>query len=163
MSQRLRALLEMRRHDVQGQESPQAAYVFGHATGARVKSIKTAWETARLKAHGYNVKREKSGRLTSECREQLAKINLRFHDLRREAGSQFLEGGMAPNYVQKFLDHANLSSTSRYLKVERQGMHAALKKFEEARTHCTRVAQMTLATDEAPSAQNQQPAPKSPQ
>jgi hypothetical protein len=40
------------------------------------------------------VKREKNGRLTPECRLQLATINLRFHDLRREAGSKFLEGGM---------------------------------------------------------------------
>ena len=60
-------------------------------------------------------------------------MDLRFHDLRRESGSRFLEGGVTPNYVQKFLDHANLSTTSRYLKVERQGMHAALKRFEEQR------------------------------
>jgi site-specific recombinase XerD len=28
------------------------------------------------------------------------------------------EGGMAPNFVQKFLDHVNISTTSRYLKVD---------------------------------------------
>jgi site-specific recombinase XerD len=39
------------------------------------------------------------------------RINLNFHDLRREAGSRFLEHGMAPHFVQAFLDHANLSTT----------------------------------------------------
>jgi integrase len=76
---------------------------------------------------------EKNGRLTPESREQLAAINLRFHDLRREAGSKFLEGGMSANYVQKFLDHAKLSTTSRYLNITRDGMHAALERFEQTR------------------------------
>jgi integrase len=70
---------------------------------------------------------------TPECRLQLATINLRFHDLRREAGSKFLEGGMAANYVQKFLDHAKLSTTSRYLNITRDGMHAALERSEQTR------------------------------
>jgi hypothetical protein len=68
-----------------------------------------SWENCRLKVHGYAVRREKNGRLTPECRQQLRTISLRFHDLRREAGARFLEGGMSPNYVQKFLDHAKLS------------------------------------------------------
>jgi integrase len=60
-------------------------------------------------------KREANGRLTVESRQQLADIGLRFHDLRREAGSRFLELGTAPHYVQAFRDHAKLSTTSRYL------------------------------------------------
>jgi hypothetical protein len=40
---------------------------------------------------------------------------------------------MAANYVQKFLDHAKLSTTSRYLNINRDGMHAALERFEEGR------------------------------
>ena len=96
--------------------------------------------SARLKAHGHEVRREKSGRLTAECRQQLAVINLRFHDVRREAGSRFLDGGMAANYVQKFLDHAKLSTTSRYLNVNRDGMHSALERFEETRAAEEKVA-----------------------
>jgi hypothetical protein len=38
---------------------------------------------------------------------------------------------MAANYVQKFLDHAKLSTTSRYLNITRDGMHAALERFEQ--------------------------------
>ena len=44
-----------------------------------------------------------------------------------------LEGVMPLNIVQAFLDHANISTSSRYLKVTRVGMHAAMKRYEEAR------------------------------
>jgi len=134
MSQALRAVLEMRRTDPHGRDYPSTAYVFGDVGGARVKSVKTAWENVVLKAHGVTVKREKTGRLTAACREAFAAIDLNFHDLRREAGSRFLEHGMAPHYVQAFLDHANLSTTSRYLNITSQGMHAALKGVEESRS-----------------------------
>jgi integrase len=131
LSQRLRSLLEMRRTDPTGQDYPPAAYVFGDVTGTRVKSVKTAWKNAVLKAHDVEVRREKTGRLTAVCRKAFAAIDLNFHDLRREAGSSFLERGMAPHYVQAFLDHASLSTTSRHLNVTAQGMHAALKRVEE--------------------------------
>jgi hypothetical protein len=71
--------------------------------------------------------------LTAECRQQYAAINLRFTILRREAESQFLEHGMAANYVQKFLDHAKPSTSSRYLNANCDGMHAALERFEDTR------------------------------
>jgi integrase len=103
MSQRLRALLEMRRTDPTGHDYQPDDYVFGDVSGARVKSVKTAWETAVLRAHGVPVVREKTGRLTSACRDAFQRINLNFHDLRREAGSRFLELGMPANYVQGFL------------------------------------------------------------
>ena len=48
---------------------------------------------------------------------------------------------MAPHYVQAFLDHANLSTTSRYLNITSQGMHAALKRVDEERgIRCNTVA-----------------------
>lgn len=128
MSQRLRAVLEMRRHDPTGAEYGTNDYVFGDATGAQIKSVKTAWQAA--------------------CRR--ADITgLNFHDLRREAGSRLLEGAVPPNIVQAFLDHANLSTTSRYLKITRVGMHAALKRFEEARESCKPVANTPPAEEQA--------------
>ena len=133
MSQALQAVLQMRRQDPAGQDYPPEAYVFGDVAGRRVRSVKTAWANAVLKAHGIEPKREKNGRLTAVCQAQLAAIDLNFHDLRRESGSRFLEHGMAPHYVQAFLDHANLSTTSRYLNITSQGMHAALKRVEERR------------------------------
>ena len=80
-------------------------------TGARIKSVKTAWENARLKAHGYEVKQERNARLSAECRRQLADINLHFHDLRREAGSRLLDAGVPLGVIQAFLDHANISTS----------------------------------------------------
>jgi hypothetical protein len=48
---------------------------------------------------------------------------------------------MAPHYVQAFLDHANLSTGSRYLNITSQGIHAALKRVEDARgSRCTGVS-----------------------
>ena len=44
-----------------------------------------------------------------------------------------MAGGMSAHYVQKFLDHADLKTTSRYLKIDQQGMHSALKNFEKTR------------------------------
>jgi hypothetical protein len=76
MSQRLRALLEMRQLDPAGRRFPATAYVFGSETGERVKSVKTAWETARLKAYGYQVTREKTGRLTRGGSEEIGETGL---------------------------------------------------------------------------------------
>jgi hypothetical protein len=50
---------------------------------------------------------------------------------------------MPEHYVQRFLDHANLSKTSRYLKTTRRGMHEALTRVEERRNRCTTVAHET--------------------
>jgi integrase len=123
--------------------------VFVDVSGAQVKGIKTAWANAVLKAHGIEPIRKKNGGLTAECQKQLAAIDLNFHDLRRESGSRFLEHGMAPHYVQAFLDHANLSTTSRYLNITSQGMHAALKRVEAERgTRCNLVANQTDEPEE---------------
>jgi integrase len=113
MSTRLRALLEGRRHDADGRECGRDALVFGNARGERVASVDTAWRAA--------------------CR-RAGIVGLHFHDLRREGGSRLLEGGVPEHYVQQFLDHANLSTTSRYLKTTRRGLHEALEQYEIRRT-----------------------------
>src|SRR5262249_27384204 len=69
---------------------------------------------------------------TTSSPAHLKAINIRFHDWRRTAGSRFMPG-MSPHYVQRFLDQANLSTTSRYLKIDQQGMHNALRAVDEAR------------------------------
>jgi len=40
-------------------------------------------------------------------------MNLHLHDWRREAGSRLLERGADLHTVQLFLDHANISTSSR--------------------------------------------------
>lgn len=51
VSPRLAGVLEMARTDPAGREYPHNAYVFGEL-GRRVSSVKRAWHTAVLKAHG---------------------------------------------------------------------------------------------------------------
>jgi integrase len=104
ISTRLRAILEMRRHDCDGEAQPPEAYVFGDpATGQRVRSFTRAWEAAILRGHGVQpryLKKLVAGRtvwtsvLSPDCRAELHQINLHFHDLRREAGSRWLDGGV---------------------------------------------------------------------
>jgi integrase len=140
ISTRLKALLEMRRTDPAGKDSGPDKFVFGDVAGEQIKNIDTAWDNAVLKAHGVKVERDGRSGLTPACREALRRINLDFHDLRREAASRLLEGGMPLSYVQLFIDHANISTTSRYLQGTAQGMHDALKKVEETRSRCNSVA-----------------------
>jgi hypothetical protein len=54
----------------------------------------------------------------------------------------WMEGGMPEHYLQRFLDHATLSTTSRYLKTTTQGMHQVLQQFEE-RCICKKFASDT--------------------
>ena len=65
ISQRLRALLDMRRHGPDGRAFGPDAYVFGNEIGERVRAVKTAWKAT--------------------CR-RAGIDDLNFHDLRREAG-----------------------------------------------------------------------------
>jgi integrase len=151
MSTRLRAVLEMRRTDPAGDNYGPDAYVFVDASGARVSGIKAAWEDARLKAHGVAVERSSRG-LSATCRAALGRIDLHFHDLRREAASRLLEGGMPLSYVQRFVDHKDISMTNRYLQVTEQRMHDELKRVEERaaadnRSRCKVVASAPAPTE----------------
>src|SRR5262245_25024723 len=50
VSQRLFAILEMRRLDPSGQELPAHGYVFGDQLGRQVSSVRRDWERARATA-----------------------------------------------------------------------------------------------------------------
>lgn len=112
LSGRLQAILEMRRNDPAGEPHGPQAYVFGDEIGRRTRSIKTAW------------------RLT--CRRAKI-IDLHFHDLRREAGSRWLEGGVPLQVVRDWLGHTNISQTSTYLESTLTGQHEAMRRYEGAR------------------------------
>ena len=81
---RLRAELKMRRHAPDGKEHTPTAYVFGDACGWKVGSIRRAWDTANLYAHGHTPVWIGKGKLAPESRAALKTINLHFHDLRRQ-------------------------------------------------------------------------------
>jgi integrase len=109
ISSRLRAILEMRRNGPDGEPHPPEAYVFGNEIGQRVITVKTAWRLA--------------------CRR--AKIaDLHFHDLRREAGSRWLEGGVPLQIIQAWLGHANIDQTSTYLSATAAAQHSAMGQYE---------------------------------
>ena len=100
--------------------------------GERLGSIKKAWETAVLKAHG--VKPEwVGGKLSAACRERLRRIDLHFHDLRREAGSRWHEGGFQLHEVRDLLGHANVSQTDTYLSARIVGLQEAMRRFDATR------------------------------
>jgi integrase len=120
LSTRLIATLELRRIGPDGKEFGPDAYVFGNEVGERVKSVRTAWDNAA----------EKAG-LTG----------LQLRDLRHEAGSRFDEAGVSINYVSKMLGHANLTTTTRYLNIQRRELHRAVEKLEAHQKNQKAVAQ----------------------
>ena len=50
-------------------------------------------------------------------------------------------------YVSESGDHANISTSSRYLKVAQHGLHVALKQYEETRARGTNVAHRAKTAD----------------
>jgi integrase len=113
VSSRLKSILEMRRKDPAGEDHKPKAYVFGNALGQRTESIKSAWRLA--------------------C-QRAGLVDFRFHDLRREAGSRWIEGGMVLHEVRDFLGHARVSQTDTYLGLNADRLHEALKRFEAHRS-----------------------------
>jgi integrase len=106
----LAAVLGRRQSDPAGKLLPPDAYVFGDEVGRPRASIKTAW------------------RLTCQ-RAKL--IDLRFHDLRREAGSRWMDAGVPLATIQRWLGHANISQTSTYLGASLGADELDMRVYEE--------------------------------
>jgi len=109
---RLRAILEMRRLDPNGDEQPGTTHVFGNEIGQRVGSIKTAWKAT--------------------CR-RAGIADRHFHDLRREAGSRWLDHGVPLHTVRDWLGHTSVAQTSTYLASTVKTSHDAMRRYEELR------------------------------
>ncbi len=105
----LRQLLDARRCDPAGEPLPPEAYVFGDEIGRPRVSIKTAW--------GATVRRAKIS-------------DLHFHDLRREAGSRWMDAGVPLATIQRWLGHFNISQTSTYLGASLGGDEQDMQAFE---------------------------------
>jgi len=119
ISNRLFAVLEMRRLDPSGKAFPPEAYVFGNRLGERIKSIRRAWESAR-EAAGLN--------------------GFQLRDLRHEAASRFEEAGVLTTDVSRFLGHTSLSTTTRYLNTTSRRLRLALLRVEQAREQSKNLA-----------------------
>ncbi len=83
---RLAAILE--RRAALGAE----AFVFGSPAGACQPNIQTAWETLRLLANDIQPSPRREGAQWN--REQLQRIDLRWHDLRHEGACRLLAAGV---------------------------------------------------------------------
>jgi integrase len=110
ISQRLKAILEMRRHGPDGKELAPDAYVFGTETGERRRDTRNAWLAACDKA---------------------GITDLQMHDLRRECGSRLLESGAGLHEVREWLGHTDIGTTGRYLAVTAESLKRTLKRLEE--------------------------------
>ncbi len=131
ISTRLRTILEMRRHDPAGNPHPLSAFVFGTPVGTRLLNFGRAWYTAVLKSHGHTPTYSKTANLMPESRAALKQIDLHFHDLRREAGSRWLDLGVPLHTIRDWLGHTNISQTSAYLSGTERTSHTAMQQYEE--------------------------------
>jgi len=101
------------------------AFVFGSATGAYQPNIQTAWESLRLLANGVEPKPGREGAQWN--REQLERIDLRWHDLRHEGACRLLADGVDIRIIQLMLGHASIQQTQRYLNVTDEEMRRGLE------------------------------------
>ena len=89
---------------------PPDAYVFGDEVGRRRQTIKDAWKIALTRA----------------------KIDgLHFHDLRREAGSRWMDAGVPLATIQRWLGHTNIAQTSTYLGASLGADELDMQAFEK--------------------------------
>lgn len=115
----LQGVLYARRNDPAGDPLPGDGFVFGDAVGRRRRSIKTAWRLTCARA---------------------GIVGLHFHDLRREAGSRWMDAGVPLATIQRWLGHHNISQTSTYLAASGGGDADAMKAFEQATGRLPHVA-----------------------
>ena len=145
MGAKLAAVLAMRTHAPDGQPFGPDAYVFGNEVGRKIASIKKAWMTTVLRAHGYTPQWVKGTKnhLTPESRAAYRGINLHFHDLRREFGSRALEAGCSLAEVRDLLGHSNVVQTCTYLATTAKSLGLAIDKIDqqEAADHARAEAQ----------------------
>ncbi|MGH9254254.1 MAG: tyrosine-type recombinase/integrase, partial [Vicinamibacterales bacterium] len=108
------------------------AFIFGNEVGERIGSVKKAWQTAVLKAHGHTPLwvKGKNNQLAPESLAAYHAINLHFHDLRREFGSRVLESGSSLIEARDLLGHANISQTSTYLQSTAKALGLAIERKE---------------------------------
>ncbi|MEX2663810.1 MAG: tyrosine-type recombinase/integrase, partial [Vicinamibacterales bacterium] len=71
------------------------------------------------------------------------------HDLRREAGSRWLDGGVPLHTIRDWLGHTNIAQTSTYLAGTATTQHDAMTRFEAHQT-----ALQQIATDDRTGGRN---------
>ena len=93
--------------------------------GTYQPNIQTAWETLRLLANGIDPKPGREGGQWN--REQLERIDLRWHDLRHEGACRLLADRVDIRIIQLMLGHASIQQTQRYLNVTDEELRRGLE------------------------------------
>jgi integrase len=101
------------------------AFIFGSASGERQPTIQTAWETLKMLANGIEPRLGKEGEEWN--RQQLQRIDLRWHDLRHEGACRLLADGVDIRIIQLMLGHASIQQTQRYLNVTDEELRRGLE------------------------------------
>ena len=100
----------MRRLDPDGKAHGPDAYVFGNQFGEKVSDVKLAWGGA-CKRAGIE--------------------GLTFHDLRREAASRLLQGGVDLLTVSMLLGHQKATTTDTYLRGREDVVERELEEYHK--------------------------------
>jgi integrase len=102
-------------------------YAFGGGPAGEYQgTIRTAWESLVLLANGIEPTRTRArGRVN---RDQLAEIDLHWHDLRHEAACRWLASGLDLRAIQLLLGHADLKTTQRYLNVTDEELRKTMQE-----------------------------------
>lgn len=132
----LRGVLDGRRNDPAGDPLPAEGYVFGDELGRRRTSVRMAWNRACSRA---NV------------------TGLHFHDLRREAGSRWMDAGVPLRTIQQWLGHYNISQTSTYLAATGGGDAEAMLAFEQRIGRLPQIAASAGSNGSEPTSTNIEP------
>ena len=101
-----------------------------HTTASPVRKweqgkTRPAGPTLKLLAYGYEPKPGRTG--ADWNREQLQRIDLRWHDLRHEGACRLLADGVDIQIIQLMLGHASIQQTQRYLNVTDEELRRGLE------------------------------------
>jgi integrase len=83
-----------------------------------------------LKAHGIKPGYTKTMNMDAPSRAAFKEIGLHFPDLRREAGSRWLDDGVPLHTIRDWLGHTNISQTSTYLSGTARTQFDAMTAYE---------------------------------
>ena len=75
--------------------------------------------------------------LTPECRAELRRVNLHWHDLRHEYASRLVERGVPLAQVRDLLGHASITTTERYDNQTLEALQAAAARLEAGKSFDT--------------------------